>query len=373
MEIDPVSMNLNPKQMSGREAVTTQQAAAIRQLSQQSIEGISIVDADPITTIDNKMRADVLQKVMESKWAAAHGDQYSQENEFYSNLFGHCPLWFEIDDRDWSLSLDNIHVKNCLPDPTKTFVDKFEYLVVAEPISSIRAKINWPNLKEDIDRAAQTSRLGNPGGEWELGRASTDTKFERGMLTVLTAYVRNQPFPMTEQEALDAGGVSQAMDFANAPIDGVFKLKDGSLVSPENDNWPTTSGIRIIKIIDQIDTVIMDQRSPYPDINVGWNKNLPIPYSPYGLGESVRLKDLTDAINLVGSNLINSLNYYRFPAEYWPKSLLSEIQETEEDPHTHPGVQFGIEDADFIEWFKTGKLQGFAVQPPPIPSSVVDL
>lgn len=86
-------------------------------------------------------------------------------------------------------------------------------------------------------------------------------------------------------------------------------LPDGSV----HPSWPIIYGIREIRDIERV--VIFDQRCRLPDIPLPPNINIPVPFSPYGIGEPDRLDGLQMAINRVLSDLITFHRYNAYPPQ----------------------------------------------------------
>ncbi len=370
--IESVTQGMSGGQIGGTEEITAQQAQNLRKLAKTNIDPSdgteipSILDHRAIVKINDAFRATIAQRVFGIKWKQAHGDEVAQENELYSNIFGHSILWGEMNEEDWTFDLENPHVKEVLLDPTKTVIWRSKYAVITERMGLEEAKMEFPAFAERLVEAKALGRIGD-STEWELGSQTSRTDFQTDQILIRIAWIRDQPFPMSPQEAVQEGIIGPDADGAPIYID------TGDPADPDDDAWPIRKGIRQIKVLDTLGEVLMDEECPYTDFPLGLNRNLPIPYSPYGKGESQRLESITDALNEVGAIILNHLLYWKYPQEYWPASLLQQLEESGVEPHGHPGLQVRVNDADWIEWFRTGRLQGFLVTPPPIPAHVIQV
>jgi hypothetical protein len=385
---EDVLFGVKEQQILGLEPLNEQQADLLSKLAEpvETVESIAQPDGsvlqqpkvenpllldDPIVRINDAYRAQAVQKVFDLKWKQGRGDVYMKENELYCNIFGHCPCWVELEPNTWRFTFDNLHVRNALPDPDNTEINDFDYLIVTERIGFAKAKMMYSKFADDLDKAANEGRIEDSGARGTVQFPFNTVDYKRRMILIRTAWIRNHAVPMTPDEAVESGRVEVLNDEEGGQQ---FLHSDtGATITPDAQLWPTKSVVRVVKMIDQIDRIILDTTNPFSDIPVGWNKNIPIPYTPYGMGESVRLRHLTDAINKLGEVMINHFLYYEYPQEYWPKSLLDQMEQAEGEPHAHPGFQVGIPDQDFFEWFKGPKSGGFFVVPPPIPSHVIEL
>ena len=376
---------IDESQLKGVEELSPRQAMQVEALSEPFLDPFTgaesppIIDHKAVVTINDAYRADKIQQAFNIKWMESGGDDIAKENEWYSNIFGHCPMWVQLN-ANWTFSLTNVHPMNCLVDPIKTRIEEFDYLLICEFVSSEKAKAIFPKYAAKIGEAESEGQLGaSKQSDWRLGAVHLNTEFQRPMVKIVNAWIRDQPFPMEPDEAIRAGLVAPAIDIqTEEPMideeeEPVYQTEEGVLTSPGDKIWPKKLGVRYIKILDSVDEKLMDVESPYIDIPVGWNRNLPLPFNPYGMPESMRLKDVTDAINHIGEVIVNTLTYYKYPQEYWPQSLLEQARRAEMDPHVSPRSQIGIPDDDYREWFTRGGNRGFAAVPPELPHHMVEL
>ena len=380
--------------LAGHQPLTQDEAAFVRTMTKPFTDPRTgemskpILDHRAIITVNDAYRAEVLQKVFDLKWIQANGDRVASENEWLSNLYGTAWMWAELDPIDWSFSLKNIEVKNVLPDPINFQTDDLDYIIVMEVLDFNKAVLMFPEHKSELERARTEGRIKGGSGkdqEWTLAANTTTTDFLRPMVIVQTAYIRNQSYPMDVEDALERelvfpakdeqqleDGTFVMMDVLDDEGNTTYQLEDGSLTSEDNDNWPKVKGIRCIKILADIDALIFDRRSPYSQVPIGHNRNLPIPFSPYGLPESQRTYHVQNTLNMAGQAIINNMLYFQFPQQYWPQSLLEDLDEQQH--HSHPGRVIGIPDAKWLQMSQTGMFQhAFTVMPPAISSGHIQV
>ena len=366
--LDSLIKGMSVEQLSGEEEISSSQVKKLKRFMETMIlpDGQSVeplLDTNAIVEINDSFRAERLQKLVELKWKDANGDLRMKMNELYCNIYGHAVSWCNIDERDWSINLRNVHPRNALADPVQFIIDDFHYCVITEMVSLHEAIGQWPQFKEMLVEASTTGTLENTEepGAWHMGSVYGDTKFQRDMVVIRNAYIRDSNFPMEPKYAVQCGLVVE---------DGEgFKLAaNDEPITPNDEAWPVKTGVRFIKTLPQIQQLIEDRMSKYDDIPVGWNLNIPIPFDHHGMGEPFRTKDVTDAINKSGEIIINYLLYYPYPCEIWPQDVLdSYADQGKEEPFTHPGRQWGIDGIHYQEYLK-GNPYGFAVRPPDIPS-----
>jgi hypothetical protein len=359
----------------GGDRLTQNQAIFLRSLSEPIFnpetgqeERPAVLDGDPVLRLDAAFRAKAIQRVMTKKWAQGHGDEFLSASELLSNIYGHNNVWFEFDS-NWDLRLQLPHIRNVYATPNKMFPWTFDFVAVTEVMRADEAKLRWPHMAGDIEAVGSAGSLNNTMLGGNVG-AADNIQYRTEVIEVVTGWMRGEKVKMFEDEAVATGKVEMTAEEGQR----VFRLQaTGEVVDEDSPNWPSKDGILMIKYIAGTKKAIVKARCPYIEIPMAWNMNLPIPWSPYGKGESFRLRSLQDGINQLGTAIMTHLEYWKYPAEYWPRSLLEDMKQAGQDPHIHAGVQLGIEDADFVEWFRSGRLQGFAVQPPPIPTSVVEM
>jgi hypothetical protein len=176
------------------------------------------------------------------------------------------------------------------------------------------------------------------------------------MVILRTCWTRYQSFPCSLEEALESKKVSttNGTEFVLLDDDG----NEGVTTSTTSANWPTKSGVRETKLIN--DYVLETGKSDYEDIPMMFAVNIPEPFSPYGIGEPERLRPLQDAINSCVTSIANNLAYgqsgcYAVPMEVkeaWPANV---------SMYQHPGMSIGIKGDVWTKY--QGHL--FEVIPPP--------
>ena len=127
------------------------------------------------------------------------------------------------------------------------------------------------------------------------------------------------------------------------PTRSAYVLKGSNIevTPPTNEGvnthplWPVTTAIRQIVYIGH--TLVNDKRAKFNRVPLPNNVNIPIPFSPLGMGECKILEDLQKAINLFLSQMISLGAYYSVP----PEVILKEICDGLEEPLKNARLKYG--------------------------------
>ena len=182
---------------------------------------------------------------------------------------------------------------------------------------------------------ATMTHSGSLGGK---SQRNTDRQFvER-----VTMWERNTPYDMSVEEAMKLGLVQPDMVEVAAGYDEFGQVMTQPVQSQDSEDnllftvsgeeglfaegdegWPVRYGIRQIEML--ADFVLLDQETEFSDIPVSRNKNIPILFSPYAMGEPQRLQDLQDLYNSLLTIFINHFKQYKNPQLVVPASVLKEM------------------------------------------------
>jgi len=387
--------DLSDEQLVGRESVRPRQAQAL-------IENGVLDEDDDIIRVNGRVVSQALQKLWDTLYRDSRGPQAAAMNELYCAIFGVQPLLFEWDAEEERFSFTNPHVLNVWIDPTAEDIEDAEYVILDSILSAEKAKSIWPDKAEKINKAAHKKELRST----RLRLSSVHSlSYERDMLTVRTAWVRNRPVSMTLPEALrkDAVRTVQLDDDGNRTteigpderariaiedsevrvtltsgdvVSAVLERTDtGGKTLPHHENWPKIVGIEQIQTLPQIEELVEEKRNPYRDIPLGWNKNIPVPYSPYGQGDPERIEDLQQAINRLFTILHRHAKFYQAPMEFWPDDLFQDLKKKGVSPYSKPGRIIPVRRDIYQLMIQLGGQNGFGVinQVPQPPSFYVQL
>lgn len=385
------------KTMIDQGQVATMQA---RQMGMPAPQGI--VPPEALVEVTDQSTAQFTQTVYDALWEQCGGVEATNENILNKKVIGWQPTLFEsdrskIDCGECPITLTNIESSQVYYDPMTSSYRPGQYAIMREPVSLEEGIAKYPQFADVLNAKAEagalSSRLARNGDGGRLGALN----FGRDMVVVRTLWIRNWPYPMDPDEALECGAVQMGQvpdeqaqiqggaagdqvpansptepgsadvsqgdvprnpiasgqpsdqpsgDGAAQPVDGnqnqqqvsvdqpaqpaaapapppmrpaFLHSTTGQEVTPQHPDWPIVYAIREIRDIEGI--VIFDQRCPLPDFPLPPNINIPVPFSPYGIGEPDRLDGLQMAINRVLSDLVTFHRYNAYPPEMIHESV----------------------------------------------------
>lgn len=384
------SVGASPEQVSGQAPISTQQLMPLAPLmvSQtdpqtdqpaQTPDGQQVQPTIPegaLMPVDDKTRAEIIQAIFdEVTWERGSLDFRWMENIINKGVTGFSDMLLQWDFVNNAVEGINIHPKNVWVPPEGTDPTRFAYWMLAEPMSVQEATTHYPEWEKTILELGSTGPT-RSSSYFQLGSPYAQIN-QRRMVTVWHVWLKYWPTPMSEDEALKAGAVSQAIrDTDNEtsttggkdavaggedtlvptapdapagpthePIAGTYVLPDGSLTAPDNDNWPTKKTTRQITLLGggvnptlNAAIPVEDIECPYDDVPIVRNINIPIPFRPDGQGEPERLRALQDAINRVNSILFNHTGYLQSPQMIMSAEVRTLNGDKTKKPFSHPGA-----------------------------------
>ena len=362
-------------QLNGRKPLTIAQYEALTEVPLVAADGQlgmnPMFTPDDFTELNDVTAGKALQMVFDQVWDRINGDAIMVEHALNFSTIGTQPILLQWDFDKRLPKLINVDIVNARPDPVNTRVEDFDFLIIDQVMTAEQAKRKFPKHKEVIDKASTEGSLRSVSQDNEVGGRYELTDFGRDMVIVRTMWERGHDFPMADPNDTKNPhryeGVARG-HYAKNDEDWQYSPVDGK-------NSKRVTGIRQVTVLPQLEVVVENIRCPYMDIPVGWTVNVPIINSPYGLGEPQRLEDIQSFINELSSVLLNHLRYWEYPQEYLPVSLLDAIESASDGTatHSHPGRQIGVPDDLYRQWFIEGRHDGFAEDPPPLPSDVSNL
>lgn len=207
-----------------------------------------------------------------------------------------------------------------------------------------------PQQTEDPNQSSTNPDKGNPGND--LLPAPDKTSY---------AYKFSDSGEATHPEA------------ENWPVHYLLKAT-GEPTHPGQPNWPVKTYVREVRMLKDISRVISDRPTPFEDIPIAWNKSIPIPFSPFGMGEGFRIEDLQQLVNRLATVIFNIVRYGGYPQEYVPQTLLDMWQQKGIEPNSTPGQVMGIPDNMWTQFFANGRSKlGFAVDAPQVSEYMIRL
>lgn len=357
-------------------------------LQQMALDGL--IEPKWVVQCNDQYIASVLQKPFDVHWMRAETKEWIS----YQALWNACEGWrlslYEWDAQKLKHLLRRNSIRQAYMDPTVETIGEAAFAGIDLYLSKEEAIAMYPQLSEALEEAAHAGTPDVPEEQDSLPEQVNDS-FERDMVTMTVWWERNQPVPMSEQEAIDGG---QVIPFAAVPdVPGIvppgqpggddlpdagrlsvpqseplaptYTLPDGTPVAPGDDAWPTKPGIRQVTIIKKI--VVEDLECPHWDIPLLHMVNIPVSGQPWGMSESFRLLPMQNAYSNVTRWMTEHAEYYSSPMLVGPKSVQAAFGEDGKRLHAQPGKVWWIDD-DLYKQF--GKDTISAVNPPTLPPAM---
>jgi hypothetical protein len=208
-----------------------QQADAVRELV---LAGL--LKEDWLVEVNDELVSDVYQSVFDVLWARSRIDRRIRSNLLTTNVQGWSLWLYEFDDDQHRHVIRPLSIRQAYLDPTVEDVEDAAYAGVDLVIDAAEAKRQYPHVADAIDAEASTGQPRGPDGQTQLGDAY-DRQFHRGMVVMRVFWLRNQPRPMTPDEAVEKGLVEQ-VEVPDGPV-GDF----GSDVPRGGDDDPLAAGV----------------------------------------------------------------------------------------------------------------------------------
>jgi hypothetical protein len=380
-----------------------------------------LIEGTDLLIVTDATNAEALQTILDRQFAESFWDFYWLENSTNANIFGNQAIVFSWDTKRHRGMLHNPNFTNVLHDPISTWTHNTRYEILTEYISASRAIKEFPRFAKSIANQSQefnasaTDDTTQSDFSWNSRSNYGHVNWDSSLVAIRTFWVRDVPYrPMEEGDAVNANIVEpieqQQIDPATgeAVLDEMglpvieqigYRLVDtGDETVPGAANWPTEIvegyddydasgviddelsqqiasgevhlGIRQFKILIGADRVIEDLECPYENIPMTSSKNIPLPFSPYGLGEPIRLESLLHAKDVVFSILYDNCRYDGMPQSFLPASIASAIEKSGAQAGT-PNSAIVVDDEDFKEFRQLAGEFGFAIKREPIYESLV--
>lgn len=375
-----------------------------------------------VVAIDNKAISDIYQLGFDSYWRKCHGDEWIDQFTlttlkagFNFGLYG----W----DADLGHVLDNIPAPNSYPDAIKQFVwdwDTHEIYWIL-PLSSAQRK--FPKYAKILDERAQRGQPKQVDSAQEQSyRYARD--FKVPTVTLSITWMKDQPMPMSEQEAVNGGHVQQTA--TQIPTDGLGQAdlsgqqwpavvsedsqglrpqqeapgdvdassdtgdsiragvtsqgNDGPVGGLGPDRFQQQSGYQlptgepvdpthpnwpmrlVLRQFIMIDEVLIeDDECPFPTIQAIHATCIPFEDTPYGFGLPWKMRHSQRADSVMADSIARNCEYLGNPAAWVATSIKQRMEDQLKTSFIDPGLTMGLEPDEM----PNGKpLAGFIEFPP---------
>ena len=326
----------------------------VAQAQMMGMPAPAVLPKEVLVEVNDRTAAETVQVVFDAMWEECGAQQVFVDNILNKNVYGWQPCLYEFDDELKRHRLTNVHPLQVFPDPLRTGSDRSSYVVYDEPMFVDEAVARWPDRESEIRDYAKQGQPKWEGSQRYASASLYSQDFQRNMIVVRTAWIRFQRYPVDEAKAVREGLVKQALfSTGNRVLDesgmetdevvgGYAHPETGEAMEYGSGSWPMEQGIRQITIL--AGTVVDDRRCEFADIPLPWNRNIPVPFSPYADGEPVRLKGLQRALNLALSSVVSHHAYNAYPPELVPQSVAEEMGPDLRGSRSKPGQRIQIPD-----------------------------
>ncbi len=386
--------------------LTMQEVQFLQALIQESRSasatgGVATVPPQVLVAADDSMIREALEMVLDAKYDEADGEFFTIENIRKKRICGQSHLLTEFDPENMCFKFRNLDIVCVHQDSFKTDIAQAAFAVVDEFLGRDEAISIYPDLRDAINENAQAGAPTLPGTlPYILPYYWLQRYFYREIIIIRTAFIRNQPYPLTVEEAQAQGkvgvwgvpdtaqqlpqvapdpnavpGVAVPPVVAPPMVPKMFLRTDGN-AKPQDNNavpdwdtgpvdmthpkWPTKQALRQIQVI--AGAVVYDEKCGRSNIPLGHNVNIPIDGTPWGQGDPERLERLEEAYNKNLTDNIVTGEFNTYPAKFAPMSVLKQNQTLLAGGYTVPNKIYGVEDATWMQF--QGKVISSELPPP---------
>jgi hypothetical protein len=307
-------------------------------------------------------------------WKRSLVPMFLRKNLLQNNIKGWQWVWYRFDPWMGRHRLQNISSAQVHVDLGVEDVSNASYAIIDVVLPYDECLKLFPELagylKEHPPQSGGVPPI-FPNGQW--GK-SDGRNYYRQVVPLRICWLRDQPIPMSEQEALEAELVQQQ----TIPVEGVQVADDSMAISPQvrqvlvndqgeevshgDENWPARFGIR--ELIQVGNDIVIDRECQDWDIPLAVNQNIPVLGTLYGYGEPHRIKGLQGAKNRSIRQMVDYGDFYRHPPSLVSQSMKTAMGNLN---MVDPGTMISIPDQLYREL--NGKAQVF-LDLPQIPPAV---
>lgn len=355
-----------------RTIIAAGQAAALQALAVGMPAPAGLLPTDILAEISDSTLAEFFKIVVNGMWEAGMGQFYFGENVLNKNILGWQPTSYEVESELKIPVFHNENVKHVFLPPEGTNPARHHYVIIDKVKSADEMRATYPELAGVLVRdlkggigAVTDGTLQFSGGNYQPSDVYAQ-QFHRDMVVMRHAWFQWQEYPMTKDEAIGTGRITEQMvptlemqsvtDEIGQPMSDpmtgetvtepmtrpAMMREDGTEVVEGHPRWPNKFAIREIATINNV--VVIDRECKHRRIPVAINVNIPIPYSPYGQGEPKRLQGPQKAFNQAISSVASNLAYAGYPVELILASVHERIGKALKKCRTSPNQRVVVPD-----------------------------
>jgi hypothetical protein len=200
---------------------------------------------------DDDLVKDISKAVFDVLWQRGQVDLRVRQNLHRNAVHGWSVMLFEFDDDAVKPILRHLPVKQVYMDPTVEDIADASYAGYDLWVDADEAKALYPKLAEKIELYAVKGQPTQQGGTTELAQTNNRDFRRRGVL-MRVMWLRNQPIPLTTEEAIARKAIDQRdvevipdADEVFAGVDFGQEAGDGSVQEAEAADPDSTSSTAV--------------------------------------------------------------------------------------------------------------------------------
>lgn len=187
----------------------------VQQAKERKLPPPKVIPPELIVEISDATFAEAVQLLFDAKWEECNADYYAITDSFYNGIVGWNHMFYRWDALAERHVLALCEFPQVFLDPTRTDISESQTAVWDYVLSEEQATAEFPEFSRIIDQDFTQGRVW-PAGSYTYTYASiyADTTFRRKMGAIRFAWVRNQPYPMSPEEALARGLIVKGFPYA---------------------------------------------------------------------------------------------------------------------------------------------------------------
>lgn len=176
------------------------------QLRQMGANGA--IKPEWLVDVDDRLIAQTYQTIFDVYWQRSAADRFIRSNLLTTNIQGWTFALYEFDDDEQRHLLRMQSVRQVYIDPTVEDVADAAYVGLDMVLDAEQAKSMYPQLADQIDASAERGLPPRPDSTTDWGQAF-DRDFQRPMVVMRVFWLRDQPIPLSADEAIQGGRVQE--------------------------------------------------------------------------------------------------------------------------------------------------------------------
>lgn len=319
------------------------EGATPKEVSMTETVQVPMFDDSDFVMVTDELAAQALTEEIGRQWAITNGDEVLLHNITEKAILGEKDTLIQWDTEKQTATLENLYNYDVWYDRLAHGSYNARKVLIRCVYDIEEAKKLYPDYHEVIEKSKNNL-------DRSYSNAGTNDRYtrdrERDLVAVWHYWEKDYPFPMDVERAVAEGFVEQQEfelideETGEPVVQAVFVLPDGSMTDPEDESWPTYTGLRQVTLIG--DEILYDDESEFADIPVARNINLPRVESPYGIGDPEILEPLQKLYNKLWAIQQEYYFWNRQPNLAMPKSVYDEMREAMKSVFSAGNISIGI-------------------------------